>query len=77
MQVTRRRNVLLDFAEPKNQERPHRQDYEHEKPDQEISATGMGVFGGEIRNDSPQRDGIEPPRHDVAGSLHPADGGNR
>ena len=30
--------VLLDLAEAKDQERLHRQDHKHDKPDQEIGA---------------------------------------
>ena len=35
--MTRRGNVL-DLAEAKDQERLHRQDHKHDKPDQEIGA---------------------------------------
>jgi hypothetical protein len=50
--------VLLDFAEPKNQERPHRQDHEHDKPDQEISAPRMAVFDGKVCRDRPRANAL-------------------
>ena len=62
--MTRRGNVL-DLAEVKDQERPHRKDHKHDKPDQEIgvgsrfdadSQRGIWVYRGRIQYRKSQRD---------------------
>ena len=55
--MTRRGNVL-DLAEVKDQERPHRKDHKHDKPDQEISAPRMAVFDGKVCRDRPQANAL-------------------
>jgi hypothetical protein len=52
--------IPFDLAEAKDQERPYRQDHEHDKPDQEINALCVGVFDGKVGRDGPQGQCIEP-----------------
>jgi hypothetical protein len=54
---------LLSLGEAKDQERPYRQDHEHHKPNQEISAPCIAVFDGKVCRDRPSANALN--RRDV------------